>query len=142
MANFESTPEFLRYFDNLCQREKPLVWIATISRDGRPHLVPSCFVRAIDDDKIAIGCVFIEQTVRNVLRNQDIAIGSSKLENGYNGFMIKGRAQVLDSGKVFEEMKEAVYNATNGRRTIKRVMLVSIKNLYSLKPGEGRKRIE
>jgi predicted pyridoxine 5'-phosphate oxidase superfamily flavin-nucleotide-binding protein len=135
------TPDFLTYFDNMCQREKPVVWVSTISSDGRPHLVPSCFVKPIGGDRVAIGCVFISQTVKNVSRNQNVTIGATRFDNGYDGYMIKGTAQVLEEGEVFDEMKEAVRAASNGRRSVRHVLLVSIKDVYSLKPGSGSKKV-
>jgi len=111
------TKDYLGYFNNLCDRERPLIWVASISKDGRPHLVPTCFVKPISEDKIAIGCVFIKQTVRNVLRNSMIALSSVKFVDGYNGFMIKGNAQVKDSGNEFESMKKWYLMHPKGRES-------------------------
>ncbi len=70
MLDAKSLPkDYLGYFDNLCEKEKPLIWVATISEDGRPHLVPSCFVKPLGENKIAIGCVFIKQTLKDVSGN-------------------------------------------------------------------------
>jgi MoaD family protein len=143
MTQVQTSPRDLpSYFDNFCERDKPLVWVATTSKDGSPHLVPTCFVKQIADDRIAIGCVFVKQTVRNVLRDPKVTLASVRFTEGYDGYMIKGKAQIHDKGEVFERMKNEIYASTKGRRTIRWVMLVSVEKIYSLKPGEGRKQIK
>ncbi len=130
------------YFDNLCDREKPLVWFATISGDGRPHIVPTCFVQLVQDGKIAIGGVFIRQTIRNIKSNQYVALGSTMMtEAGYRGYMIKGTAVVFQGGPEFEKLKDTVHRATKGRRTINWMIIVTPDRIYSLEPRTGSKRM-
>jgi predicted pyridoxine 5'-phosphate oxidase superfamily flavin-nucleotide-binding protein len=138
--------DFAAFFDNLCGKDKPLVWISTLSRDGTPHVVPTCFVKLVSDKdgnkKIAIGGIFIRQTVRNLIRNQNISVGSSaKFSDGFHGYLVKGRAEVSDSGSEFEELKKIIYDLTKGRRTIRWMILVSLNRIYSLDPNDGKKRI-
>lgn len=139
--------DFAAFFDNLCGKDKPLVWISTVSKDGTPHAVPTCFVKLLADKegdykKIAIGGIFIRQTVRNLQRNQQVSVGSSaRFVDGFHGYLVKGRAEVLDSGKEFEELKETICNLTSGRRIIKWMILVSLNRVYSLDPNEEKKRI-
>src|SRR5208283_1114253 len=88
----------LSLFDNLCEKDKPLIWIASISKDGKPHIVPTCFVRPAGGNKIVIGGVFIKQTVKNLKQNSQIAMGSARFVEGYDGYMVKGTSQVIESG--------------------------------------------
>ena len=130
------------YFDNLCDREKPLIWFATISKDGRPHVVPTCFVQSLNNGKIAVGGVLIRQTIKNVMSNRYVALGSTKMtETGYRGYMIKGSATVLQTGAEFEKLKDTIYQSTKGRRTINWMILVSPDRVYSLEPRDGAKRV-
>ncbi len=133
--------DFLSFFDNMCQRDRPLIWVATISADGRPHLVPTCFVKPLDDNRIAVGCVLIKQTLANVKRNRYVALGAVRFAEGYDGYMIKGTGEVVDRGEIFERLKKTVYECSKGRRTISGTLIVTIEHVYSLKPVSGRKRI-
>jgi uncharacterized protein len=131
----------LPFFDGMCRSDKPLVWVSTIGKDGRPHLVPTCFVKALEDGRIAIGCVFVMQMVANARRNPNVTLASARFTDGYDGYMLKGRAEILGEGEVFDMMKGRVLEASNGRRTIRWVLLFSIDGVYSLRPGGGRKKL-
>ena len=134
--------DYLKFFDNMCYRERPLVWVATISNDGRPHLVPTCFVRPLDDNRIAVGCVFIKQTLQNVKRNKHVTLAAVQFAEGYDGYMIKGTGELVDGGDVFEQLKKTVYESTKGKRTIYSTLIVTIEHVYSLKPASGSKRVQ
>ena len=133
--------DYLNFFDNMCHRDRPLVWVATISNDGRPHLVPTCFVKPLDNNRIAIGCVFIKQTLKNVKRNRYVTLAAVRFSDGYDGYMIKGMGELTDAGDVFEQLKKNVLESSKGKRTIFSTMIVTIEEVYSLKPATGSKRI-
>lgn len=136
----EASREILEFFDNLCEREKPLIWVATTSK-GEPHVVPVCFVKPVDKDKVLIANNFVAKTAKNILRGSKVALGAVKFANGYEGYMLKGSAEVLESGELFESMKRAVEEKTKGKRSPKSAILVRIEKIYSLKPGAERKRV-
>lgn len=131
-----SQSRFLGFFDNMCQRDRPLVWVATISKDGKAHLVPTCFVKPLDVNRVAIGCVFLKQTLKNVRRNNNVALAAAKFEDGYDGYMIKGTGEIFDNGEHFEHLKESIYKSTRGRRTISNILVVTVEKVFSLKPGK------
>jgi len=112
-----------------------------MSSDGRPHLVPTCFVKPLDENRIAIGCVFIKQTLQNVKRNRYVTLAAVRFSEGYDGYMIKGTGEVIEKGDVFEQLKKTVLEASKGKRTIHSVLVVRIEAVYSLKPASGSKRV-
>src|SRR5208282_3348799 len=114
----------LSFFDNMCQRERPLIWFSTISADGTPNLVPTCFLKPYDTNKI--GCVFIKQTVENVKRDKHVSLASVRFSEGYDGYMIKGIGEVFDTSEIFDVIKKAVNEASKGKRTIFSVIIVTI----------------
>ncbi len=63
-----------------------------------------------------------------------------KFSEGYHGYMVKGKAQAFKSGREFENLKNLISDSTKGRRAIKSMLLVKAERVYSLKPGEGKKR--
>lgn len=132
--------EILDFFDNFCEAEKPLVWIATTS-NGEPHVVPVCFIKPIGGDKVLIANNFVAKTARNISRGSKVALGAVKFANGYVGYMLKGWAEVLEKGELFESIKRLAEEKTKGKRKPVSAILVHVEKIYSLKPGAEKKRI-
>ena len=130
--------EILSFFENDCKKDF-LVWIATY--DGEVHLAPVCFVMS-KDEKLMIAYNFVKKTVENIRRNPNVAVGVAKRgESGFDGYLIKGRAEIHEEGETFEELKNFVLKASGGKRKPKAAIVVYPEKVYSLKPGEGKKRI-
>ena len=76
--------------------EKPrIARLATVGRDGYPHVVTIWFTR--DGDDIVFGCERTDQKARNVLRNPHAAVaigGDPKTDDA--GYMIQGDASLED----------------------------------------------
>ena len=132
--------EVLKAFDILCNPEKPLVWVAT-SRGGEPHLVPVCFVKALKDGKLLVGNVFISRTERNLEENPRIAVAIAFRREGWDGYLLKGRAEILREGELFEGFKREVLERSGGRRVLRSALLVNVEEAYSLAPRSGGKRL-
>lgn len=133
--------DYLNLFENMCHKDRPLVWVSTISSDGRPHLVPTCFVKPLGENRIAIGCVFIKQTLQNVKRNKYVTLAAVRFSEGWDGYMIKGTGEVVEKGDVFEQLKKTVLESSKGKRNIYSALIVTIEGVYSLKPASGSKRV-
>ncbi len=131
--------EVIKTFENPeCDKQKVLTWVSTVTEEGYPHLAPVCFVKVIGNDKLLIGVSFISKTTSNIKRGSRVAIGNAVYPNGY---MIKGSAEVMDSGKYFDDFKERINKRFGGKIKPKAALLVSVEEIYHLKPAEGRKRI-
>jgi predicted pyridoxine 5'-phosphate oxidase superfamily flavin-nucleotide-binding protein len=136
-----TTPiEILESFESLCAPAKPLVWLST-SRDGVPHLVPVCFVKPIGSDQLIVGNVFIRRTAANLKINPHVALAVAFNRQGWDGYLVKGRAKLLDKGDVFEDFKEEVQKISGDKRKIHSAIIVNVEEVYSLKPGDGKKRL-
>lgn len=121
-----------------CDKQKVLTWISTVTEDGDPHLAPVCFVRVIGNDKLLFGVSFISKTASNIKNGSRVAVGNAVYPNGY---MIKGSGELMDSGKYFDDFKERINKRFGGKIKPKAVLLVSVEEIYHLKPAEGKKRI-
>jgi len=131
--------EVLKMFENPdCDKQKILTWVSTVTKEGEPHLAPVCFVKPIDNDKLLIGVSFISKTALNVKNGSRVAVGNAVYPNG---FMIKGRGEIMNSGKYFEDFKERINKRFAGKIKPKAVLLVNVEEVYHLKPAEGKKRI-
>jgi predicted pyridoxine 5'-phosphate oxidase superfamily flavin-nucleotide-binding protein len=131
--------EVIKTFENVdCDKTKALTWVATVTKEGDPHLAPVCFIKPIDQDKLLIGISFITRTASNIKNGSKVAIGNAVYPNGY---MVKGKGKVLTEGKYFEDFKERIDKRFGGKIKPKAALLVDIEEIYHLKPAEGKKRI-
>ncbi|ADC65868.1 pyridoxamine 5'-phosphate oxidase-related FMN-binding protein [Ferroglobus placidus DSM 10642] len=130
--------EILKFFENNCKKDF-LVWIASYGKEL--HLAPVCFVLS-REDKLVIAYNFVKKTVENIKKNPKVAVGvAKKVEGGFDGYLVKGRAEIHEKGEFFEEIKEFVEKESGGRRSPKAAIVVYPEKVYSLKPGEGKKRL-
>lgn len=135
----EMPEEVIKMLENVdCDKTKALTWIATITDDGEPHLAPVCFIKPIGKDKLLIGVSFISKTMSNIKEGSRVAIGNAVYPNGY---MVKGSADVLEKGSYFDDFKERIEKRFGGKIKPKAALLVSVEEVYHLKPAEGRKRM-
>jgi predicted pyridoxine 5'-phosphate oxidase superfamily flavin-nucleotide-binding protein len=132
--------EIFKAFDNLCFPDKPLIWVAT-SDEGEPHLVPVCFIKALDESQILIGNVFIKETEGNLKSNPRIAVGVAFNKEGWDGYMIKGTGKILTKGKPFMDFRKEVLERSKEKRVLQSAILVTVGEIYSLKPKHGTKRL-
>jgi len=131
--------EVIKMFDNPdCDKQKVLTWVSTVTKEGEPHLAPTCFVKTEDNDKLLIGVSFMSKTALNVKNGSRVAVGNAVYPNGY---MIKGSGEILNSGKYFEDFKERINKRYGGKIKPKAALLVKVEEVYHLKPAEGKKRI-
>ncbi len=131
--------EVIKMFDNPdCDKQKVLTWVSTVTEDGAPHLAPTCFVKAVDNDKLLIGISFMSKTASNIKNGSRVAIGNAVYPNGY---LIKGSGEILTTGKYFEDVKERINKRYGGKIKPKAALLVSVEEVYHLKPAEGKKRL-
>jgi uncharacterized protein len=135
----EMPDEVIKTFENIdCDKAKALTWVATVTEEGEPHLAPVCFVKPIGKDKLLIGVSFISKTASNIKEGSRVAIGNAVYPNGY---MVKGNGEILTKGSYFDDFKERIEKRFGGKIKPKAALLVSVEEVYHLKPAEGKKRI-
>ena len=133
------TEEVLKVFDNQdCDKNKTLTWIATVSKQGEPHLMPACFVKSVDDDKLLIGIAFAAQTITNIELGSKVTVANATYPNGY---MVKGKGEILLEGPYFNDYKQRIEKRFAGKIKPKAALMVYAKEIYHLKPSEGKKLI-
>jgi len=120
--------------------EKNLVFVATASSDGTPNVVPIGFTRPIDNKRILIVDVFMKKTIDNLEENPKVSLIVQNAKE--HPYQFKGTAEAFKSGKFFEEAVEWAQNVMSEVEP-KSAVLVTIKEIYSVKPGpDAGKRIK
>ena len=127
------------------------MWDLATCSNGEPNVVPVAFKDVTEDDKLVIGDVFLETTLKSIKENGNIAISvydASKLE----GYQIKGKAEYVTEGEVvntFKTMVEKMFNdnpylvdiTLNGAATAKGALIVSIEQVIVTTPGADNKKV-
>jgi predicted pyridoxine 5'-phosphate oxidase superfamily flavin-nucleotide-binding protein len=98
-------------------------------------------VKVIGGGRLLIGNVFITRTERNVESNPRIAVAVAFRRRGWDGYLLKGRAEVIREGELFEDFKREVLERSGGKRELRSALLVSVEEVYSLAPRKGSKRL-
>jgi uncharacterized protein len=80
----------------------PVIPVATASRDGVPNVVPMTFVKALGDSAVLVADNYMDKAAANLADNPRIAVCVWDLETK-RAYQIKGRAEVLREGPVYDE---------------------------------------
>ena len=132
--------DILRKFEMHCEATTTLVWVAT--QDGDiPHLAPVCFVKSLGEGRILIANIFVSKTVKNIKAGSKVALGLSFMNNGRDGYLLKGKAEILEKCAIFEDFYREIVEKTGGKRKPRSAILINVKEIYSLKPYIGKKRL-
>jgi predicted pyridoxine 5'-phosphate oxidase superfamily flavin-nucleotide-binding protein len=135
----EMPEEVIKMFENPdCDKQKVLTWIGTVTSEGDPHIVPICFVKSIGKDKLLIGASFITKTLSNIKEGSRVAVGNAVYPNGY---MVRGTADILEKGSYFDDFKQRIEKRFGGKIRPVAAILVSVEEVYHLKPSDEKKKI-
>lgn len=121
-----------------CDKDKPLVWISTVSTDSSPHCVPVCFTRIIDKDKILIAVNFITQTAKNIRMGSMV---TASVAIPFTGFMVTGKGEIFTSGDLFDDVAERVKTRFGGKVESKAAILIQVQRIFKLAPTAAKKEI-
>jgi PPOX class probable F420-dependent enzyme len=92
-------------------RAEPIIWLATVRPDGRPHQVPVWFLW--DGETILIFSEPENQKIRNLRANPQASLALEALDEGGDIVVVEGRAELLDA--MASEDVLAVYGAKYAR---------------------------
>ena len=115
-----------------------MAWVATADPGGRLNVAPKGSIQVVDDQTLLYADIFPVKTSGNLEKNSQIAIG---VVDGGQGYQLKGRAELLNSGPMYEEVKAGLAAKAPGLPAPKYVVKITVEEIYSLTPGPeaGRK---
>jgi hypothetical protein len=105
---------------------------ATVSKEGIPNNAPKRSTRVFDDETLIFSEGTGKTTFRNILDGSKVSVAVVDREI-LDGYKFLGTPEVLTEGPVFEKSAEMSQKA--GMPRPKAVVLIHIKEIYSLKPG-------
>ena len=116
-----------------------LAWVATAAADGTPNTTPKGSVRVIDDEHVVFADLFSLKTRANLQANPKVGITVIDPQT-HKGYQIKGSAEMLESGPLFEQMAEALKKSP--MPPLKYVVRITVESVYDQSVGpEAGKRI-
>ncbi len=107
--------------------EKDLVFLATASSEGIPNVVPIGFARPIDNGSILIADNYMNKTRKNIEENPNVAIVTKDAQK--NPYQFKGKAEIVESGKIFDEVVEWAQNVMT-KLNPKAAIVVKLTEIY------------
>jgi hypothetical protein len=116
-----------------------LAWVATASPDGVPNVTPKGSLKVLDENHVAFADLFSLKTRKNLLENKNIAITVVDAATA-KGFQIKGTAEVVDSGPLFDDTGKQIAALQKGLPPVHHVVKVTVEAVYdqSVGPEAGK----
>ena len=118
-----------------------MAWVSTATLDGIPNATPKGSVRVLDDEHMVFADLFSCKTRENLEKNPRIAVTVID-EKTYKGYQIKGTAELLTSGSLYNETVEQLKKAPMQLPPPKYVVKIKVDSVYDQSVGsEAGKRI-
>jgi predicted pyridoxine 5'-phosphate oxidase superfamily flavin-nucleotide-binding protein len=114
-------------------------WVATASRDGMPNVTPKGTVKVLDDQHVIFADLFSLKTRQNLEQNAKVAVTVIDPAT-HKGYQIKGTAELVSSGPLYEEVVAGLKQASASLPRPKYVVTISVESVYdqSVGPDAGK----
>ena len=116
-----------------------LAWVATASRDGMPNVTPKGSLKLLDEQHVLFADLFSLKTGRNLLENKNVAV--TVVDPGMGkGYQIKGTAEIIDSGPLFEETSKQMRAVPQALPPVHHVVAITVEAVFdqSVGPDAGK----
>ena len=114
-------------------------WVATATREGVPNVTPKGSVRVLDDQHVIFADLFSLKTRQNLDQNPNVAVTVIDPAT-HKGYQIKGTAELVSSGPLFEKTAAELKQASATLPALKYVVKISVESIYdqSVGPDAGK----
>lgn len=117
------------------------MWDLATCADGEPNVVPVAFKTVTEDEKLAVGDVFLETTLKNLKANDGKIAISIYDANTLEGYQIKGTVEYVTEGAIVDTFKKMVEDMFNGAATAKGALLITPEKVIVTTPGADNKKV-
>ena len=126
--------------ENVLKVLETSMWDLATCADGEPNVVPVAFKFVTDDDKLAVGDVFLDTTLKNIKTDGGkIAVSVYNAES-LEGYQIKGTAEYVTKGDIVDTFKASVEKMFNGAATAKGALIITPEKVIVTTPGAENKK--
>jgi hypothetical protein len=119
-----------------------LAWVATVSRDGEPNVTPKGSLKLLDDSHVLFADLFSLKTRKNLLENKKVAVTVVDATTA-KGYQLKGTAEVVDSGPLFDETGKQIQALNKGLPHVQHVVKITVESVFdqSVGPEAGKQLV-
>ncbi len=110
------------------------VWVATIGEDGWPNVAIKGSGALLDDEHIFFADLFSKKTRDNLLYNSRVAVGIFDPEKRI-AVQIKGVADMIQSGDLFERVKQQIADLQRDLPDPKYVVRIEVQSVWDMTAG-------
>ena len=111
-----------------------MAWVATATADGMPNSTPKGSVQVIDDSHLIFADLFSRKTRENLKVNTKVAVTVVD-EKTYKGYQLKGIAELLTSGPIFDQVVEQLKKAPMKLPPVNYVVKITVDSIYDQSVG-------
>jgi hypothetical protein len=117
-----------------------MAWVGTASKDGTPNATPKGSVQVLDDSHLVFADLFSLKTRENLKENPQVSVTVIDLATT-KGYQFKGTAELIDSGPLFEKVKEQLKQAPRQLPPPVYVVRIAVNAIYdqSVGPDAGKR---
>ena len=109
-------------------------WVATASSDGVPNVTPKGSLRLLDGEHLLFADLFSLKTRANLEQNPKVAV--TVIEPGSpQGYQIKGTAEMIDSGPLFDQTVQAIKEKMPALPRPKYVVKITVESVFDQSAG-------
>ena len=119
---------------------KESMWDLATCANGEPNVVPVAFKDVTPDDKLVVGDVFLDTTLKNLVANSGKIAISVYDAKSLEGYQIKGVAEYVTEGEVVKTFKAMVEQMFNGGATAKGALIITPEKVIVTTPGADNKK--
>ncbi len=104
-------------------------WVATATREGLPNVTPKCGLKLLDDEHVAFPDLYSRKTRQNLEQNPKIAVTVIDPDTA-EGYQIKGTAEMIASGPLYDQMTEALKQSSASAPSVKYVAKITVESVH------------
>ena len=114
--------------------------LATVSHN-RPNVVPVAFKEVMEDGKLAVGDVFLSQTLKNLEESGGAIAISAYDAKKLQGYQVQGTASYIKEGPMVDKYKQIVESMFHGACTAKGVLIITPERIIVTTPRADNKKV-
>ena len=119
---------------------KNSMWDLATCANGEPNVVPVAFKNVTEDGKLVVGDVFLETILNNIKANDGKIAISVYDAQSLEGYQIKGTAEYVVEGEIFQENFALVESMFKGAATAKGALIITPAKVIVTTPGADNKK--
>lgn len=109
-------------------------WVGTATRDGVPNVTPKGTIKVLDDQHLVFADLFSLKTRKNLEQNSNIAV--TVIDSAtHQGYQVKGKAELISSGPLYEQMVAGLKQASAALPPPKYVVKICVESVYDQSVG-------